>query len=468
MATRVDYGALTTDQRKLIRKELCVKERISFYSQTKYHVAAKTILFCKTEPSGSMLVPMVFGGCLLKETVNEDRGEAVDLNFTGELRDYQEPVFERCLDQLNRFGTCLLGAYTAFGKSITAIKLMCELNLLTMFMFTGKTGIKQWGKGLSNCTNAKVWVVGLKKPKEYNVIICMHRRWEKIDEEDRDRIGFFVIDEIHNLCIKTGSDALLSCRPKYILGLSATPEREDGMDRMLELLLGVRKRWIMLKSPRIPTVYTYKTGITQNIAGKTWVEYLNDLAVNKERNDMICKIIQKVLEKDINKIIVLTRRVLHADILAETLTELGITVSCLYSNMNSYQDSRVLIGTTDKIGEQFDEVNFCEDFNGTLQNIVFLCMPIKSYKMIYQGVGRIRDENPNVVDILDGDRWAKNHYRERKKEYNEMRAIFRDIEIEDDEVTLKGLEEDVEEAEVLDVVDVLKELEDSIEELNEC
>ena len=64
-------------------------------------------------------------------------------------------------------------------------------------------------------------------------------------------------------------------------------------------------------------------------------------------------------------------------------------------------------------------------------------MPIKSYKMIYQGVGRIRIDFPKVIDIVDSDTKSKEHYRLRKKEYIEMNSEFKEIKIEDEEIIIE-------------------------------
>ena len=46
---------------------------------------------------------------------------------------------------------------------------------------------------------------------------------------DLRSFGMVMVDEAHHIAARTFSQSVLKTRAKYILGLSATPERKDGM-----------------------------------------------------------------------------------------------------------------------------------------------------------------------------------------------------------------------------------------------
>jgi superfamily II DNA or RNA helicase len=51
-------------------------------------------------------------------------------------------------------------------------------------------------------------------------------------------IGFSVFDEFHHLNSEVFSRALPKLSCKFMLGLSATPKRDDGLDKIGEYYLG--------------------------------------------------------------------------------------------------------------------------------------------------------------------------------------------------------------------------------------
>jgi superfamily II DNA or RNA helicase len=55
--------------------------------------------------------------------------------------------------------------------------------------------------------------------------------------------GFGIFDECHHLGASNFSRALLKVQTKYMLGLSATPTRDDGLTKVFEWFLGKPVYW---------------------------------------------------------------------------------------------------------------------------------------------------------------------------------------------------------------------------------
>jgi len=53
-----------------------------------------------------------------------------------------------------------------------------------------------------------------------------------------DDFGIIVFDEVHHLASEMFSKALLKVRPRFTLGLSATPNRKDGLSQVFYDFIG--------------------------------------------------------------------------------------------------------------------------------------------------------------------------------------------------------------------------------------
>ena len=66
-------------------------------------------------------------------------------------------------------------------------------------------------------------------------------RFHKIPQEIKNMISVVIIDELHLVCIESQMSVLLGCTPKYIIGLTATFERDDGLEKMSQAILGFHR-----------------------------------------------------------------------------------------------------------------------------------------------------------------------------------------------------------------------------------
>jgi hypothetical protein len=53
-----------------------------------------------------------------------------------------------------------------------------------------------------------------------------------------ESIGTLFVDEAHHVCARVFSQSLFKLCPKHAFGLSATPDRKDGLTRVLHWFLG--------------------------------------------------------------------------------------------------------------------------------------------------------------------------------------------------------------------------------------
>ncbi len=417
MASIVELKNLTLQHRQLIQQILHLTPVSNFNDQQK----KESFEFYKVE-NQYIYLPLtiasaIFGAPIFNFT-------KINLDFTGKLRDYQIPVFEQSIKLLDKNNCCILGLHPGFGKTAIAARIACEYQLLTVILVPRIPIARQWVNTFEQYTTAKIWFVGENKVDDYNVIICMDQRWSKIESSIRKQVGLLVIDEAHMFCTVGHVDALLAFQPKYIIAETATLERDDELHQMIYALTG--EEGIFIETTKKFTVKKILTNTKVkrklNYQGKTdYLKLVHDTLFNDRRNDIICNIVRHHPD---HSILILTSLVDHVALLYNQLKD---SESCefLCGKKQDYKDSRVLIGTTHKIGTGFDQASSCRDFKGTQFNLLILVCSIKKYQMLVQNVGRVlRSDSPTIYHFVDEDAIYHNHWALCQRWYKKRNALI--------------------------------------------
>ena len=109
-------------------------------------------------------------------------------------------------------------------------------------------------------------------------------------------IGLLIIDECHQIMAESLSKCMQYILPRYVVGLSATPYRPDGLDILLELYFGKNK--IVRELYRKHIAFKVDTGfepkIEKTAQGRlNWNSVIKSQSENEERNNLIIDIICK-------------------------------------------------------------------------------------------------------------------------------------------------------------------------------
>ena len=159
------------------------------------------------------------------------------MEFKGELRPYQEEALQ-AWEKNGHQG--IIALPTGAGKTVIAIAAMARLNRWTLVVVYTREHVKQWADAISRFSNAGgmvgAYYSGEKRlaPITITTYQSAHRNLSKL----APLFSLVVFDEAHHLpadkfrAIATGLPA------PYRLGLSATPERDDGKHEELFPLLG--------------------------------------------------------------------------------------------------------------------------------------------------------------------------------------------------------------------------------------
>lgn len=363
---------------------------------------------------------------------NKDQGKRINVDFIGQLYPEQQEGLNKLLD--NEMG--ILCAGTGFGKTIVAGKLIAEKKVNCLILVHTKNLAGQWKAQLEEFLDIKdepfeeLTPKGRKRKKDKigkiyegkilrsgNIDIALFQSLSK--NEDIDEImkeyGMVIVDEAHHVAAKTFEDVIKCAGSKYIYGLTATPQREDGLENILYMQLGEIKHKADKIIPRhiIQQLYIRFTSLGEHISNIETNELHdnNELIIQSEdRNNQIVQDIKdNILEK--RHIIVLSRYVEHINKLKEKLDKEKINAPIYILNskmrskdiknelMNLKNEGKpfVLLTTGSYAGEGFDLPSL---------DTLILAMPNSGKNVMQQYLGRLlrgldEKEKLKVYDYVD-------------------------------------------------------------------
>lgn len=457
----VRKDTLTEKQINKIVKELNVKPIVN-----KMYSAESDPFQVYKEDDNYYYLPRYYG---LNTFGNPDfvdlESKKIEFMFKGKIRDNQAPVVEEAMkqfggkieigDNLNLIikdigGGGLLQLPCGFGKTLTAIYLAFLLGVKTL-VIVHKTFLQnQWFERIKQFTNAKIGIIRQKKVDVENkdIVIGMLQSISMIDYDPKifEDFGLIVVDEAHHISSRVFSRALFKVGGKYTLGLSATPQRADGLTKVLNWHLGD----IMYKIERKGDINVYikmfnykSTNVKlfsekkQYFQGKVVPgiqKMVTNLTILNERNQFIINIMNSIMHKYERKILVLSARLEHLDILKKGIdliikqkVESGeiepreITTAKYIGGMKDYQledssEADIIFATyaMAKEGLDIDKLN-----------TLILATPEKD---VIQSIGRVMrkqiaegDICPIVIDIADELSLFKKWGSKREEYYKSMK-----------------------------------------------
>lgn len=227
-----------------------------------------------------------------------------------------------------------------------------------------------------------------------------------------------IVHNCHHIGSKTFSSIFFKIQTKYMVGLSATPERKDGLSKVIYWFLGPQIVNIKRESgkPSIEFVYTDCSNYEEKLNSVGKVNnptMVTDLTINQQRNKLIVDSVIELLKSD-RKILILSDRRSHCEYLMSELTKLDISAGVYIGGMKTESrelsvNSKVIIGTYQASGEGFDVPDL---------DTLILATPKSD---VVQPVGRIlRQKNKNdplIIDIADRFSIFNGQFIKRKRFY---------------------------------------------------
>lgn len=332
--------------------------------------------------------------------------------FATEKRD-QKKVAASAIRSLQKYRCVLLSLYCGFGKTISAIYLACRIQLKTCVIMHQSVLKNQWIESIREFSDAKVQLIEGKKDVDPDADICLITPLVagKKDPSFFKDFGTLICDEVHVMCAHKFSRALLRIHPKYFIGLSATPHRKDGLDKVLEICFPKEARIKRVMNCTFD-VYDFRTrfvpSFEYNVQGRVnWNSLLASIIDCEERNDVIARLTSYFPDRTI---LILTKRVDHCKDLHQRIANLGESVTMMTgSQMNYDKKARILISTFSKLGVGFDDKRL---------DMLILACDIGEVEQYAGRVFRRHEEiSPLIIDLVDEHGTLKRHWQTRRQWY---------------------------------------------------
>lgn len=268
-------------------------------------------------------------------------------------------------------------------------------------------------------------------PVEYDCCICMlqtvaSREWPL---DTFSGFGFTIFDECHHLGAEHFSKALMSIQTKHMLGLSATPDRIDGLDNVFLWFLGPVRYQIkvreaddsvevrVLKFTSADPAYADEPTDCRGEVSRP--RLCNQLAEYGPRTLAICDELEPAL-KEGRKLLVLSDRRDHLVSFETEFRKRGFT------SVGMYVGGMTAVGRDESAEKQIvlgTGALASEGMNIKTLDCIALVTP-KS--RIEQAVGRIfrqkkeeRKFDPIIFDVLDVHDVLQSQYRKRAQFYKQ-------------------------------------------------
>lgn len=341
-----------------------------------------------------------------------------NIEFKGKLTDIQKEVSNEALMELNKKRSIIISLPCGLGKTYLALYLLSILKKKTLILVHRIVLINQWIESIQAILkNVKIQICDSSTPpdKDYDMYIMNMINVEKVYFERFEEVGIhvLVVDEVHVVCAKMMSKCLLYIFPEYLIGLSATPSRSDGMDKILDVYFGEYRIIRKIQRPhivyKISTKYEIEIEMTKQNR-LNWNSVINSQTFHDDRNNFIINIL--LTFKDITWL-VLCKRVEHIKILREKLKAINNDEYCvLFGNEQTYDtEARILIATYSKCSV---------GFNHPKLSGLILASDIAEFEQTHGRVFRDPKIKPIFIDLVDDFKPLKNHWYSRKKIYDEM------------------------------------------------
>lgn len=339
------------------------------------------------------------------------------MRFTGQLRPEQLTIQSEAIDHLNTRGSILIAVYPGGGKTITSLSMCGRIGLKTMILVNRLVLIDQWEKSIRGFFSDDVRIQVLRSKMEldpkadFYIMNAMNvGKMERSLMTFRE-IGTVIVDECHMMITQVFIRALLFFSPRYMIGLSATPYRPDGLDTLLDLYFG--KERIVRRLYRKHTVYLFETplkidGTVREDGSLDWNSVLQAQMTHAGRNECIGRLVSFFPQRNI---LILCKRVQQIDTLHAIISQYTSCTTLKGNEVEFDADARVLVASIQKVGTGFS--------HDRLDMLILAC-DTEEYFLQYLGrVFRRPDVVPIVIDIVDKHPVLRRHSRTRQKIYTE-------------------------------------------------
>lgn len=354
---------------------------------------------------------------------------ALGLSFKGVLK---EEMGQLAVEDYS-YNNSIIQAPTGSGKTCMALYIAAKINQPFIIVVDTKELLNQWISRIQSFLGIhknEIGIVGSGSLDFKNITVALIQTLRK-NTSGLLKFGFLIVDECHIAATESYKIAVNNYSGRYVLGLSATPDRRDGKTDFMKWLLGdIKTKIDMTGSKRTPSTVQF---INTDFKSKISFQYqysraMVTLTEDNNRNKLIVNTIMKNI--DLPGIhLVLSQSAIHIKLLWDLLPGNVKKVSRILIGSVRDEERRkiikemgigkikIIFATSQLLGKGFDE---------PLLSVLHLTTPIKDPGRLAQYIGRITrihsgKEESRIFDYYDSkERILSISAKSRSKTYTEL------------------------------------------------
>ena len=230
---------LNIKEELFIRNELTVKPYLP-----KSPIQTESFPIYRESPK-KYYVPRYFGTDNFGEFIENkiSLGDDINLEFKGELKDFQTNIVNKYITAVKDSGGGLLDVEPGKGKTVMALYIISKLKKKTLVIVHKSFLLNQWLERIQQfLPTARVGKIQgqIIDIENKDIVIGMLQSLSQKEYPENlfDCFGLSIYDETHHLGAEVFSRSMMKAITNYTLGLSGTMQRKDGLTKVFKMFLG--------------------------------------------------------------------------------------------------------------------------------------------------------------------------------------------------------------------------------------
>ncbi len=379
-------------------------------------------------------------------TCEDERSQGNELNasFLGELLDRQTTAVDAMLAHEDG----ILHAPTGSGKTVMACAIIAERAVSTLVLINKTALAAQWREQIRTLLGIKAGQLGGGRVKTRGQVdIMLLQSLTRLSPAEIGELtagyGQVIVDECHHIAAGSYENVVSQIRAAWWLGLTATPERKDGLEQVTDWQLGPVRHVITDTLPSDANLMTPYDGPRRELkvhettfraanldpAQPGAITQLGGLlAADADRNQQIAIDIAAALGQG-RKCLVLSRRREHLTALAALLPDAEALI------MRGGTGAKALAAIRERIADTNPEDALLvmttvpyggEGFDAPIIDTVFLVGPISYPGLLVQAVGRALRRHEGKTQVIVHD-YLDANVPVLKTQYSRRRSAYRQL-----------------------------------------
>lgn len=397
------------------------KKRLTFSPKMMGGYVDLTKFYAYRESPHTLYGPRFYGNHTLPSRLVE--GTSIDLPFHGTLRGEQI----KAVDCFMKTKCGLLELPCGFGKTILALYLVHALKKRTLVIVHKEFLLEQWieriREFLPTATVGRIQGDTIDTNKDIVIGMLQSLSMKEYPPATFRTFGFTIVDETHHIAADVFSNALFKIVTPYMLGLSATMERKDGLSKVFKLFLGE----IVYSAQRErTTVFIHKVTYTTpdvefnevitNFKGDTnYTSMIKRISEFGQRTEAILSLLTHLRSDPTTKQIMILAhtkyllKYLYDAIDSRKIGTVGYYVGGMKNSDLKDSENKEIIVATYAMAEEALDIK-------TLSTLV-LATPKTDVTQAVGRILRVKHEKPVVMDIVDPHATFVNQWKKRRAYY---------------------------------------------------